>query len=64
MLCRVMYLPPMRCRPSKCLPSGFGAVIFISSIEMKELPSLYAGGPPSISQDDGVSTLVTGNLVS
>jgi hypothetical protein len=45
------------------LPSGFGAVTFISSIEMKELPSLYAGGPPSISQDDGVPTLLTGNLV-
>lgn len=54
----------MKCRPLKCFTSGFGAVRLTSAVGIKELPSPDSGGPFSISQDEGASTDVTGNLVS
>lgn len=56
--------PPTKCRPSKCLTSGFGAVRLISTAGMNLLPGPDSGGPDSIFQEDGASTEVTGRLVS
>lgn len=58
------YRPPTKCRPLKCFTRGLGAVRLTRAVGMKELPIPDWGGPFSMSQDEGASTDVTGNLVS
>lgn len=61
---RFSDLPPIKCRPLKCLTRGFGAVRLTRTSGLKALPTPDFGGPSSIFQDEGASTAVTGSFVS
>lgn len=58
------HRPPTKCLPLKNLTRDFGAVRLTRTAGLKPLPMPDAGGPVSISHDDGASTAVTGSLVS